>query len=79
MLAYRPTNRLSYAQRQVLQLLRTHPHISYDEIAASLMIDRNTAIQAIRRLQMTRRIVKVDGRGTCPNRYILTNSLITWK
>lgn len=74
----RGLRRLSYAQRQILQLLRLHDHLSYDAMAAELEIDRNTAIQAIRRLEKARRVVVVRGRGTVPNRYIRTDRLILW-
>lgn len=72
----RGLSRLSHAQREVLKLLRTKEAVSYDEMAASLQIDRKTAIQAIRRLTLLRRVVVVAGRGREPNRYLLTDEVI---
>jgi predicted ArsR family transcriptional regulator len=83
MLVTRPTtnrrrsNRLTHAQRLVMELIRNHPTISYDEIAARLQIDRNTAIRAVVRLILERRVVKIAGAGRQPNRYLATDSLFS--
>ena len=71
----RRATRLTHAQQRLVALIRAHPVISYDEIAARLFIDRNTAIRAVHRLIIERRLVKVAGSGRQPNRYLLTDSL----
>lgn len=73
--ARRRTNRLTHAQQQVIALIRAQPMISYDEIAARLLIDRNTAIRAVHRLIAENRMVKLTGNGRQPNRYLLTEQV----
>ena len=72
----RPRYRLTYTQRLVLDVLRSNPHISYDGLAEQAEIDRQTAMQAIRRLVRLYRVVMVSGRGRVPNRYLMTERLI---
>ena len=68
--------RLTHVQRFVLDVIRAHPQISYDGMAEQAEIDRQTAIQAIRRLTRLYQVVKVDGRGRQPNRYLLTDRVL---
>jgi predicted ArsR family transcriptional regulator len=75
--ARRRSSRLTHAQQLVMELIRSHPTISYDEIAARLLIDRNTAIRAVMRLTLERRIVKIAGAGRQPNRYLVTDQLFS--
>src|SRR5689334_17000922 len=65
--------RLTHVQHFVLDVLRSNPQISYDGMAEQAEIDRQTAMQAIRRLTRSYRVVKLDGRGRQPNRYLLTD------
>ena len=44
--------------------------------SVKLDIDRNTAIRAVHRLLMERRIVKSAGMGRQPNRYLLTEQVV---
>src|SRR4051812_34455251 len=68
--------RLTYIQRLVLEVLRATPQISYDGMAEHAEIDRQTAMQAVRRLTRLYRVVNLDGRGRLPNRYLTTDRLI---
>jgi hypothetical protein len=69
--------RLTHIQRFVLEVLRATPQISYDGMAEQAEIDRQTAMQAVRRLTRLYRVVKLSGRGRLPNRYLTTDRLIT--
>jgi predicted regulator of amino acid metabolism with ACT domain len=66
--------RLTLAQRRLLQYLHeacNGEHISYDALAAELFVERRTVITAVKRLEHTRRIVKIKSRGGVANRYFL--------
>jgi hypothetical protein len=69
--------RLTFVQRDVLDLLRVQPEISYDRMAEHAGIDRHTAMQAVERLSNLYHIVKVEGRGRQPNRYLITDKVIS--
>jgi DNA-binding MarR family transcriptional regulator len=62
--------RLTHIQHFVLDVLRCNPQISYDGMAEQAEIDRQTTMQAIRRLTRSYRVIKLDGRGRLPNRYL---------
>lgn len=66
--------RLTHAQHGILNLLRAHRAISYDEIAARLDIDRKTAIQGVRRLVLLGQVRMEMGRGRRPNQYELVGN-----
>lgn len=70
----RRRRRRSYAERQILDLLRSHPtgRISYDNMEALTDFDRRTLITAMARLRATGQIRLVEaGRGSVPNRYLV--------
>jgi hypothetical protein len=69
--------RLPYFTRKTLELLRIQASLSYDDIVVQLDCGRSTAIQAIKRLEMGHHIVKVQGIGRQPNRYVLVERLAT--
>ena len=60
---------LTFTQRNVLGLLRSHPTISYCDIAAELALDVQVAFTAVRGLELKGRITKQKGNGRTPNRY----------
>lgn len=65
----------SYAELQILDLLREHPtrRLSYDAMAAILDIDRRILISAMARLQHHHLVrVAQHGRGNQPNCYELS-------
>jgi hypothetical protein len=63
----------SYAEREIIQLLKTHPtgQLSYDTMAAILDYDRRTLISTVARLRYTGSLVVEPGAGRVPNKYIL--------
>lgn len=63
--------RTSYAEIQLLRLIRQHPtgQLSYDTMAAMLDYDRRTLISVVARLREQGRVVVEPGSGTIPNRY----------
>ncbi len=60
---------LTFTQRSVLGLLRSHPSISYCDIAAEIGCDKDVARIALRQLELKHRITTQKGRGRTPNRY----------
>jgi biotin operon repressor len=63
----------SPAERELIQLLRTHPtgQISYENLAAELDYDRRTLISIVARLKHQGALVVDQGSGRKPNRYQL--------
>jgi len=66
-------SRQSYAERELLQLLKIHPtrQLSYDTMAAMLDCDRRTLISTVARLRYTGSLAVEPGTGRVPNKYIL--------
>jgi hypothetical protein len=73
--------RLAFSEQELLRLLRLHPtrQISYDDLAAQCCgnLDRRTLITAMKRLERKYLVVIVRSRGPVPNRYLLTEQVIT--
>lgn len=71
--------RLTYSERQILTLLQHHPtrQLSYDDMAATIELERRTLIEAVRRLEHQRRVIAIRHGGCKPNRYLLTDQLFT--
>ena len=61
-------NRLPYAQREILAVLKTRPEISYNDIAAETLLARGHVITSVRTLEARRRIAVQRGIGGT-NRY----------
>lgn len=58
-------------QQRVLQVLRQHPtgRISYDNLAAEVVMDRRTVISIVCYLRHRGHLSVTTGRGNTPNRY----------
>jgi hypothetical protein len=65
--------RMSYADREIMRVLRDHPtrSISYDRMAAAADVDTRTAIRSVARLESRQLICVRRGRGCRPNSYLL--------
>ncbi len=71
--------RLNRTAREILRLLSTSPakHLSYNDIAIQLYVDRSTVITAVRRLEREKLIIKNLGRGQIPNSYEVRHALVS--
>jgi hypothetical protein len=64
-------SRLSFAQRQIFEFVRTHPDcaISFDQLSAAVGLDRQHTIASVKQLQAMGKIRVNRGGSRQPNRY----------